>query len=164
MCQPLLFCQTSLGSAFRTWSQSSCRCPSARARPLRSLTGGERLWLGLENMLATLKVAPLHSYRCPVNLVSTCVHKLAVMCSRVLHAGFMQDTVADMLFDADVGLGMQIVRYNIGGSNTTMEATNSMRSFAAMPSMLLADGTYNWSLVSLTINNYINPDTSARWL
>ena len=31
------------------------------------------------------------------------------MCSGVLHAGFMQDTVADMLFDADVGLGLQVV-------------------------------------------------------
>lgn len=68
----------------------------------------------------------------------------------------MQDTVADMLFDAEVGLGLQVVRYNIGGSNTSMNATSSMRSFAAIPSMLLADGTYNWSLVSLTLNN--SPD------
>ena len=56
--------------------------------------------------------------------------------------------MADLLFDAETGLGLQIVRYNIGGSNTTLNATNSMRPFAAVPSMLLANGTYNWTLVS----------------
>ena len=54
-----------------------------------------------------------------------------------------------MLFDPDVGLGLEIVRYNIGGSNTTLNATNSMRPFAAVPSVILADGTYNWTLVSI---------------
>lgn len=53
-----------------------------------------------------------------------------------------------MLFDAELGLGLEIVRYNIGGSNTTTNATNSMRAFAAVPSMLLANGTYNFTLVS----------------
>lgn len=57
-----------------------------------------------------------------------------------------QERVADLLFDAETGLGLQIVRYNIGGSNTTLNATNSMRPFAAVPSMLLANGTYNWAL------------------
>ncbi|DBA70019.1 TPA: hypothetical protein ACH3X2_012319 [Trebouxia sp. C0005] len=59
-----------------------------------------------------------------------------------------QERVADLLFDAETGLGLQIVRYNIGGSNTTLNATNSMRPFAAVPSMLLANGTYNWTLDS----------------
>lgn len=63
-------------------------------------------------------------------------------------ADSQQDRVADLLFDAETGLGLQIVRYNIGGSNTTLNATNSMRPFAAVPSMLLANGTYNWTLVS----------------
>ncbi len=63
-------------------------------------------------------------------------------------ADSQQDRVADLLFDAEAGLGLQIVRYNIGGSNTTLNATNSMRPFAAVPSMLLANGTYNWTLVS----------------
>lgn len=55
--------------------------------------------------------------------------------------------MADLLFDADVGLGMEIVRFNVGGSNTTQEAVNSMRPFAAVPSVLLADGSYDWALV-----------------
>lgn len=63
-------------------------------------------------------------------------------------ADSQQERVADLLFDAETGLGLQIVRYNIGGSNTTLNATNSMRPFAAVPSMLLANGTYNWTLVS----------------
>jgi len=63
-------------------------------------------------------------------------------------ADSQQERVADLLFDAEAGLGLQIVRYNIGGSNTTLNATNSMRPFAAVPSMLLANGTYNWTLVS----------------
>ncbi len=64
-------------------------------------------------------------------------------------ADSQQEKVADLLFDAETGLGLQIVRYNIGGSNTTLNATNSMRPFAAVPSMLLANGTYNWTLVRL---------------
>lgn len=55
--------------------------------------------------------------------------------------------MADLLFDAGVGLGMEIVRFNVGGSNTTQEAVNSMRPFAAVPSVLLADGSYAWALV-----------------
>lgn len=75
------------------------------------------------------------------------------LCSVVLMnlaclADSQQEKVADLLFDAESGLGLQIVRYNIGGSNTTLNATNSMRPFAAVPSMLLANGTYNWTLVS----------------
>lgn len=57
--------------------------------------------------------------------------------------------MADLLFDAEVGLGMEIVRFNVGGSNTTQEAVRSMRPFAAIPSVLLADGSFNWTLVGL---------------
>ena len=62
-------------------------------------------------------------------------------------AASQQDVVADLLFDSDLGLGLEIVRYNVGGSNTTLEASKSMRPFAAVPSMILVDGSYNWSLV-----------------
>ena len=54
-----------------------------------------------------------------------------------------------MLFDSEYGLGLEIVRYNIGGSNTTFDAMNSMRPFAAVPSVISADGSYNWTLVSI---------------
>lgn len=57
-----------------------------------------------------------------------------------------------MLFDPDTGLGLEIVRYNIGGSNTSQAAINSMRPFAAIPSMVLADSSYNWTLVSSSCN------------
>lgn len=74
------------------------------------------------------------------------VHYLMYMCS----ADWQQDTVADLLFDTDVGLGMEIVRFNVGGSNTTQDALNSMRPFAAVPSVLLADGSYDWALVNVS--------------
>ncbi len=59
-----------------------------------------------------------------------------------------QELVADLLFDHDIGLGLEIVRYNIGGSNTDPRAVNSMRPGGAVPSLLLPNGTYNWTLVS----------------
>ncbi len=59
-----------------------------------------------------------------------------------------QDLVADLLFDHDVGLGLEIVRYNIGASNTDPAAVLSMRPGGAVPSLLLPNGTYNWTLVS----------------
>ncbi len=61
-----------------------------------------------------------------------------------------QDLVADLLFDHDVGLGLEIVRYNIGASNTDPAAILSMRPGGAVPSLLLPNGTYNWMLVSNT--------------
>lgn len=61
-----------------------------------------------------------------------------------------QDLVADLLFDHDVGLGLEIVRYNIGASNTDPAAINNMRPGGAVPSLLLPNGTYNWTLVSNT--------------
>ncbi|KAL3131225.1 hypothetical protein ABBQ38_000523 [Trebouxia sp. C0009 RCD-2024] len=57
-----------------------------------------------------------------------------------------QDMVADLLFDPEVGLGLEIVRFNVGGSNTSADAVTSMRPFAAVPSVLLADGSYDWAL------------------
>lgn len=65
------------------------------------------------------------------------------------------DIVADMLFDPEYGLGLEIVRYNIGGSNTTLDAVNSMRSFAAVPSVISADGSYNWTLVSIITEAHV---------
>ena len=64
-------------------------------------------------------------------------------------AGPQQDKIADLLFDPDVGLGLQVIRFNIGGSNTSLTATNSMRPFAAVPSMINSDGTYNFTAVGL---------------
>lgn len=60
----------------------------------------------------------------------------------------MRDRVADLLFDHDYGLGLEIVRYNIGGSDTNTTAVNSLRPGAAVPSLLLPNGTYDWTLVS----------------
>lgn len=60
-----------------------------------------------------------------------------------------QDQVADLLFDHEVGLGLEIIRYNIGGSSTAPSAVNSMRPGGAVPSLLLPNGTYNWTLVSI---------------
>ncbi|DBA75930.1 hypothetical protein WJX79_010130 [Trebouxia sp. C0005] len=57
-----------------------------------------------------------------------------------------QDLVADLIFDHDVGLGLEIVRYNIGASNTDPAAILSMRPGGAVPSLLLPNGTYNWAL------------------
>lgn len=62
-------------------------------------------------------------------------------------AAWQQDVVADLLFDSELGLGLECVRVNIGASNTSAAATASMRPFGAVPSVLLADGTYNWELV-----------------
>lgn len=59
--------------------------------------------------------------------------------------------VADLLFDPEVGLGLELVRFNIGGSNTSADAVTSMRPFAAVPSVLLADGSYDWALVRVTV-------------
>lgn len=63
-------------------------------------------------------------------------------------ADTQRDKVADLLFDPDNGLGLEIIRYNIGGSDTDATAVNSLRPGAAVPSLLLPDGTYNWTLVS----------------
>lgn len=63
-------------------------------------------------------------------------------------AGAQREKVADLLFDPDYGLGLEIIRYNIGGSDTNATAVNSLRPGAAVPSLLLPDGTYNWTLVS----------------
>ena len=66
-----------------------------------------------------------------------------------------QELVADLLFDHDVGLGLEIVRYNIGASNTDPAATLGMRPGGAVPSLLLPNGTYNWTLVSNTYQQLI---------
>ena len=59
--------------------------------------------------------------------------------------------VANLLFDTEDGLGLEIVRYNIGGSNTSSSAIDSMRPSGAVPSTVMADGTYNWTLVSICL-------------
>ena len=57
-----------------------------------------------------------------------------------------QERVADILFDHEVGLGLEIVRYNIGASGTDPAAVNSLRPGGAVPSLLLPNGTYDFSL------------------
>lgn len=68
-------------------------------------------------------------------------------------ADSQQDLVADLLFDHDAGLGLEIVRYNIGASSTDPAAISSMRPGGAVPSLLLPNGTYNWTLVNCFCNN-----------
>ena len=58
-----------------------------------------------------------------------------------------QNIVADLLFDHDVGLGMEIVRFNFGASSTDENFIRSMRPFGAVPCVMLQDGTYDWTLV-----------------
>ena len=70
----------------------------------------------------------------------------------LLCAATQQERVADLLFDSKSGLGLEIIRYNIGGSDTDATAVNSLRPGAAVPSLLLPDGTYDWSRVSSSIN------------
>ena len=55
--------------------------------------------------------------------------------------------MADLLFDHDVGLGMEIVRFNFGASSTDESFIRTMRPFGAVPCVMLQDGTYNWTLV-----------------
>ena len=66
-------------------------------------------------------------------------------------SAWQQDIVADLLFDPGLGLGLEIVRFNVGGSNTSANAVTSMRPFAAVPSVLLADGSYDWALVRVSL-------------
>ena len=65
-----------------------------------------------------------------------------------------QTIVADLLFDHDVGLGMEIVRFNFGASSTDANAVRSMRPFGAVPCVMLQDGTYNWTLVRILLLMY----------
>lgn len=59
--------------------------------------------------------------------------------------------MADLLFDHEVGLGMEIVRFNFGASSTDANAVQSMRPFGAVPCVMLQDGTYNWTLVRVLL-------------
>ena len=59
-----------------------------------------------------------------------------------------QERVADILFDHEVGLGLEICRYNIGASSTDPAAVNSLRPGGAVPSLLLPNGTYDFTLAS----------------
>ena len=78
--------------------------------------------------------------------------------------------MADLLFDHDVGLGMEIVRFNFGASSTNESFVRSMRPFGAMPCLMLQDGTYNWTLVGtccclmhLTIGIALPAQTAASF-
>lgn len=55
--------------------------------------------------------------------------------------------MADLLFDHEAGLGLEIVRFNFGASSTDDTAVRSMRPFGAVPCVMLQDGTYDWTLV-----------------
>lgn len=59
--------------------------------------------------------------------------------------------MADLLFDPEVGLGLEIVRFNFGASSTDANAVASMRPFGAVPCVMLPDGTYNWTLVRILL-------------
>ena len=123
--------------------RSQALCLSASTTQLNLLRDGERRWLGLVNTLACWKVNSLRVISCKVqHLLSrgecTC---------RSLPAESQQDIVADLLFDHEVGLGMEIIRFNFGASSTAASAINRMRPFGAVPCVLLQNGTYDWTLV-----------------
>lgn len=63
--------------------------------------------------------------------------------------------MADLLFDHEVGLGLEIVRFNFGASSTDANAVESMRPFGAVPCVMLPDGTYNWTLVTKFLLNVV---------
>ncbi|KAK9807659.1 hypothetical protein WJX72_005628 [[Myrmecia] bisecta] len=60
--------------------------------------------------------------------------------------------LADLLFDPKLGLGMQIVRYNIGGAGWGSQDVKNFRYGASIPSFWGPDGTWDWSL-----------DAEQRW-
>lgn len=72
----------------------------------------------------------------------------------------VRSKVADLMFDASKGLGLEVVRYNIGGSgnrdgiaNWECPGRNDMRPGGAVPSFLRNDWkTYDWSV-----------DAGQRW-
>lgn len=51
----------------------------------------------------------------------------------------------DLVFDVNKGIGLNIVRYNIGGSNPK-NPDKSLRPGAMIPSFLSENGTYDWSV------------------
>ncbi len=51
--------------------------------------------------------------------------------------------VCDLLFDAEKGIGINIVRYNIGGGENPPNVSN-LRIGANMPCFLTKEGTWNW--------------------
>ena len=79
--------------------------------------------------------------------------RLYSLTADLLCAATQRDRVADLLFDSKSGLGIEIIRYNIGGSDTDATAVNSLRPSAAVPSLLLPDGAYDWSLVSISVGH-----------
>ena len=136
----------SLSSFFRALSPPLPISSSNTAQPFDGW-GTSLAWFG--EYVGSLEGRQSSVYTCADELSGwyvLCIHLTTTPMSFV--ADSQVNIVADMLFDPDVGLGLEIVRYNIGGSNTTLTAVNSMRPFAAIPSTILANGSYNWTLVS----------------
>jgi|GEM_PF-592835 len=54
-----------------------------------------------------------------------------------------KNEIMDLAFDKDKGLGLNIVRYNIGGSTSPLDT--NLRPGGDIESYLLQDGTYDWT-------------------
>jgi O-glycosyl hydrolase len=63
-----------------------------------------------------------------------------------------RQALADMLFDPVSGIGLNTVRYNIGGVTPGDTCTGSFRTGAAVPSYEQSPGSYDWS-----------QDAAQRW-
>ncbi|KAK9790933.1 hypothetical protein WJX73_002148 [Symbiochloris irregularis] len=65
----------------------------------------------------------------------------------------VRDHIADLLFNPDKGLGLQICRYNIGGSGWQTKDTGKLRYGANVESFWGPEGQWDWEL-----------DAGQRWM
>ncbi|TCM99568.1 O-glycosyl hydrolase [Paenibacillus sp. BK033] len=56
-----------------------------------------------------------------------------------------QDEIMDLIFDADKGLGLNIVRYNIGGGENPAIQPNTLRPGGDVPGFQPEKGIWDWS-------------------
>ena len=56
-----------------------------------------------------------------------------------------RDRILDLVFDPTTGLGLEIARYNVGGSGWTSRDGPNFRAGAGVPSYQGPDGIYDWT-------------------
>ncbi|WP_435164180.1 glycoside hydrolase family 30 protein [Paenibacillus glycanilyticus] len=56
-----------------------------------------------------------------------------------------QDEIMDLIFDADKGLGLNIIRYNIGGGENPEIQPNTLRPGGDIPGFQPEKGIWNWN-------------------
>ncbi|MGI8747982.1 MAG: glycoside hydrolase family 30 protein [Deinococcus sp.] len=56
-----------------------------------------------------------------------------------------RDKIADLLFDSKLGLGLNVVRYNLGADDGHNACADKMRPGANIPSFSTGTGTYDWT-------------------